>query len=596
MAKKKSPGGAITPRLKDARVLNLRQKLELMRSELDNEVNSFTAHWRDLVDHILPRRGRFSITDANKGDRRNLKILDTTPTMAARTLRAGMMSGVTSPARPWFKLDISNQSISESGPVKEWLEKTRTKIANSFLRSNLYNVLPIIYGDIGALGTGCMFVEEDFTGEVMRFYPFPIGSYRLSQNEKLQVDKFYREFRMSVRQLVDKFGRNNPEDPEYIDWSVFSQHVRNQYDRGQLESWINVAHVVMPNKDYNEKKLESKYKKYISIYYERGDMGDGNLLNSSGYNDDRYLRLKGYDYFPVLAPRWEITGEDVYGTNCPGMVSLGDCKQLQTGEKKILQALEKTINPPMTAPISLQNQKISLLPGDTTFVDVREGQQGFRPVHEINFNIQGMEAKQEQVRARIQRAFFEDLFLMLAQSDRREITAREIEERHEEKLLALGPVLEQLNQDLLDPLIEIAFDIHMRQELIDPPPEEIQGQEIKVEYISIMAQAQKLVGVGNVERLAGFVGQVAAFNPDALDKLDVDQMIDVYGDMTSAPAKVIRTDDAVAGIREQRAQQQQQMQQVEAASQAAGAAKDLSQAKLNEESALDALLEGGPGI
>lgn len=572
--------------MSDRNSYNLRQKLEILRSQLENERVTFLPQWRDLADFILPRRPRFFISDVNKGDRRNLKILDTTATMSARTMRAGMMSGVTSPARPWFRLTLSDPELSEKGDVKRWLDQVTRRMQTSFLRSNLYNVLPVVYGDLGNFGTGCMFMEEDFDGDVMRFYPFPIGSYMISQNEKLKVDTFYREFRMTVRQVVSKFGRQ-PDGS--IDWSKFSQHVKNQYDQNQLEAWVDVAHCIMPNADYDARKPLSKYKKYVSVYYERGMLGSGTIYLTD-MDNNVYLSIKGYDYFPVLAPRWEVTGEDVYGTDCPGMVALGDVKQLQTGEKRSLQAIEKMINPPMTGPTTLKNQKASILPGDITYVDVREGQQGFRAVHEVNFNLQALEMKQEQVRSRIQRAFFEDLFLMLAQSDRRQITAREIEERHEEKLLALGPVLEQLNQDLLDPLIDMAFDMHIRQGLIPPPPDELQGMDLKVEYISIMAQAQKLVGVGAVERFTGFVGQIAQVNPEVLDKIDSDQIIDVYGDITSVPSSIIRTDEAVAEIRAARAQQQQQQQQMAMMREGAGAAKDLSQAKLTDDSALSALL------
>jgi len=574
--------------MSDRNSYNLRQKLELLRSQLENERVTFLPQWRDLADFILPRRSRFFVTDTNKGDRRNLKILDSTATMAARTMRAGMMSGVTSPARPWFKLSLADPELAEQSDVKRWLDYVSNRMGTSFLRSNLYNVLPTVYGDLGNFGTGCMLIEEDFDGDIMRCYPFPIGSYMISQNEKLKVDTFYREFRMTVRQVVAKFGMM-PDGK--IDWSKFSQHVKNMYDQNLLEAWVDVAHCIMPNADYDARKPLSKFKKFISIYYERGQLGSGTVYLTD-IDNNVYLSIKGYDYFPVLAPRWEVTGEDVYGTDCPGMVALGDVKQLQTGEKRALQAIEKMINPPMTGPTSLRNSKASILPGDITYVDNRDGQSGFRAAHEINFNLQALEVKQEQVRSRIQRAFFEDLFLMLAQSDRRQITAREIEERHEEKLLALGPVLEQLNQDLLDPLIDIAFDFHVRQGLIPPPPEALQGMELKVEYISIMAQAQKLVGIGAVERFAGFVGQMAQFNPDVMDKLDMDQAIDVYGDITSVPVSIIRTDEAVAEIRATRAQAAQQQKQMEMMSQGASAARDLSQAKLTDDSALSALLSG----
>jgi hypothetical protein len=179
---------------------------------------------------------------------------------------------------------------------------------------------------------------------------------------------------------------------------------------------------------------------------------------------------------------------------------------------------------------------------------------------------------------------------MLANTDRRQITAREIEERHEEKLLALGPVLEQLNQDLLDPMTDIVFDIHVKQGLIPPPPQELQGIDLKVEYISIMAQAQKLLGVSAIERFTGFAGQVAGVDPSVLDKIKTDQILDVYADTISLPPSIVRTDEEVAEIRSQRARQQQMAQQAQMEMQAAKTAKDLSQTDLSEDKALGAML------
>lgn len=559
-----------------------RKQFEVLKAQLEGERTSFLSHWRDLADFISPRRPRFTVSDVNRGDRRNQKIHDTTATLAARTLRSGMMSGVTSPARPWFRLTTPDPDLAEFGAVKEWLHVVSQRMITVFLKSNLYNCLPIIYGDIGIFGTASMSIEEDFQ-DVVRFYPFPIGSYSIANNEKLKVDVFMRDFRMTVRQLVNRFGAN-PLKPNEIDWTRFSQHVKNLWDRAEYETWIDVTHVIKPNPEYDAKKLDSKFKKYLSCYYESGNGYD----LSAAF--DSYLSEKGYDYFPILAPRWEVTGEDVYGTDCPGMSALGDIKQLQSQEKRISQALEKMVNPPMVASPELRNQKTSLLPGDVTFIRTPDA---FRPAHEVNFRVAEVEGKQDQIRQRISRAFYEDLFLMLANSDRRQITAREIEERHEEKLLALGPVLEQLNQDLLDPLIDNTFDIMEKQGHIPPPPEEIQGMPLKVEYISIMAQAQKVVGIGGVERFSSFVGNLAiqTQNPQVLDKIDLDQVVDVYGDLTSVPPAIIRTDEAVAEIRASRAEGQKAEKMAALLQQSAGAAKDLSQASLEGDSALSRLTQ-----
>lgn len=569
-----------------------RQQFQILKAQLDAEQSSFLSHWRDLADFIFPRRPRFTVSDVNKGDRRNQKIYDSTATLAARTLRSGMMSGVTSPARPWFRLTTPDPDLAEYGSVKEWLHHVSQNMSTAFLKSNLYNCLPITYGDMGAFATGCMSIEEDFQ-DIVRFYPFPIGSYKIANNEKMKVDVFMRDFRMTVRQLINKFGPMEMNSRE-IDWSRFSEQVKQFWDRGEYETWIDVTHVIKPNPDYDPKKIQSKFKKYLSCYYEQGySGGNGSGAELLPQDFDRYLSEKGYDMFPILAPRWEVTGEDVYGTECPGMTALGDIKQLQVQEKRIAQAIEKMVNPPMTGPTSLRNSKASILPADITYVDIREGQQGFRPAHEVNFRVSELEGKQAQIRQRISRAFYEDLFLMLANSDRREITAREIEERHEEKLLALGPVLEQLNQDLLDPLIDNTFNIMLRQNRLPPPPKEIQGMDLKVEYISVMAQAQKVVGIGGVERFASFVGSIAAANPEVMDKVDMDQMVDVYGDLTSVPPSIVRTDEMVAGIRQNRANAQKQAKAAELIQQGAGAAKDLSQSNLSEDNALGALLAQG---
>lgn len=571
-----------------------RQRYELLHTQLKLERTSFESHWKDLGDYILPRRPRFSLTDVNKGDRRNRLIIDSTATLAARTLRSGMMSGVTSPARPWFRLSTPDPALAETSNVKNWLHTVSNRMSTIFLRSNLYNTLPIVYGDLGVFGTAAMSIEEDFE-DVIRTQAFPIGSYLVSKDYRGRVNTFIREFRMTVRQLVEHFGKRPPGDKRKdINWAPLSEHVKNMWDQGQVEHWVDVVHVIEPNREYDPDKGDSRYKKYSSCYYERGMSGNSTRY-IRGADEDRYLREKGYDIFPILAPRWEVTGEDVYGSSCPGMEALGDIKALQLGEKRSAQAIEKMVNPPMSAPTSMRNSKASILPGDITFVDVREGQAGFRPVHEVNARIMELEQKQEQIRNRVKRAFYEDLFLMLSTSNRRDFTAREIDERHEEKLLALGPVLEQLNQDLLDPLVDATFEIMLRQELVPPPPEEIHGQDLKVEYLSIMAQAQKLVGIAGIERFAGFAAQLIAAAPESQDKIDTDQMIDVYADMTSVPPSIVRSDDDVAAMRASRAKSAQAQNQMAMIQQSAGAAKDLSQAKVGDKNALELLAGGGGG-
>lgn len=562
--------------------LSRRHRYALLQGQLERERDSFKSHWKELSDYILPRRTRFFVTDVNKGDRRTQKIIDSTATFSARTLSSGMMSGVTSAARPWFRLTTPDPQLADNANVKEWLHDVTDRMATIFLRSNLYNALPILYGDMGVFATGAMAVFDD-PDDVIRCVSFPLGSYAIANDARGRVRVFFREFQMTVRQLVDQFGLRDRSGKHL--WNNFSPAVRSLWQTGMLESWVTVCHVIESNELYNPAMAESKYKAFASCYYEKGSQ-----QTADGW--DGLLLEEGFDEFPVLAGRWEVTGEDVYGTNSPGMTVLGDIKQLQQGEKRAGQAIDKLVNPPMTGPTALRSVSASLLPGAITFNDAnRDG--GFRPVYEINPRTAELENKQQQVRLRIQRGFYEDLFLMLAQSDRREITAREIDERHEEKLLALGPVLEQLNQDVLNPLIDRVFAIMLRRGLVPEPPQELQGQSLKVEYISIMAQAQKMVGLSSLERFASFATQMAAVNPTVMDKIDGDQLIDEYADATGVPPRIIVSDDQVAAIRAQRQKAQQAAQMAQGIQSLSAGAKNLSQADTSGKNALTDLLGTG---
>lgn len=526
----------------------------------------------------------------NRGDRRNNNIINNTAITCHRTLRAGLMAGMTSPARPWFRLIPGNLDLMNNMAVKEYLSDVTDIMLDIFLKSNLYNVLPLIYGDIGQFATSSMLVEEDFD-DVARFYSFPIGSYMIAVNHKGQVDTFCRDFRLTVKQVVDKFGRTKKEDPEFIDWNNISITVKNYWDNNMRETWVDIVHMILPNDLYGENRADAQYKKFESTYFERGVAGT-QVYDYMGPEDDRFLRVSGYDYFPVLCPRWEVSAEDAYGTSCPGMDALGDIKGLQMLEKRKLQAVDKIVNPPMQAPTSMRNSKTSILPGDVSFVDVREGQLGFRPVYETKLSISEVVESIQEHQKRIESAYFTDLFLMFANDNNPQPdTATEVNEKKQEKLLALGPVLEQLNQDLLDPLVEIVYMMGNRQNKFPPPPPQLHGVDLNIEYLSIMAQAQKTAGIAGIDRFMQSVSAQAELYPDIKDKVDIDAFVDTYGDMTSVPPQLIRSDEKVKQIRDAKAKAQQQQMQNENLQQKASAAKDLSGASLDGNNALSMLMD-----
>lgn len=532
---------------------------------LNNDRSSFEPHWRELSDFINPRGSRFLVTDVNRNDRRNSKTVDPTATLANRTLSSGMMSGITSPARPWFKLATPDPDMMDYGPVKLWLEAVQRRMNEVYNKSNLYQSLPLLYSSLGTYSTGAMAVLED-DEDVIRTMMFPIGSYYLANSARGSVDTCYRKFTMSVRQLVMEFGMSN-----------VSTSVKGMWESGSYETWIEVIHAVYPNIDRDTGKLDSKNKRVKSVYFEVG--GD----------NDKLLRESGFDEFPIMAPRWEVNGEDVYGSSCPGMIALGQVKALQLEQKRKSQLIDKATNPPMVGPTSLKNQRVSLLPGDITYIDQMTGQEGLKPAYLVNPNTADLLADIQDTRQMINSAYFVDLFMMLQNINTRSMPVEAVIEMKEEKLLMLGPVLERLNDECLNPLIDRTFSIMARKNLLPPPPDVLQGMPLKIEYISVMAQAQKSIGLSSLSSTVGFIGQLAQVKPEALDKLDTDQAIDAFAEMSGVSPTVIVPQEQVNQIREERAQQQKQQQAMAMGMAAAQGAKTLSEAQTADPSVLTAI-------
>lgn len=534
-------------------------------SALEDEFQSWRAHFDDICTHIFPRRGRFIDKDSrpNDGKKRHQEIIDGTGGRALRILAAGMQSGLTSPSRPWYKLTVADDDLEAREPVRVWLDEVTKRMNKILQRSNFYTSCHNVYYELGAYGTGCMGIDSAFD-TVIRCYPFTIGEYYLSTNYDQIADSFYRTYWATVRSMVEEFG-----------YDVCSESVQNMYTNGNGDKWIQLVRAIEPNPDTITGMEDNRLKKYVSVTFEKK-------------RSDRFLRISGYDMFPIMAPRWTVTAQDVYGIS-PGMEALGDVKMLHDMQKKSLRALEKLVDPPMNAPINLRTKGANLVPGGVNYIDIAQGQQSFTPAYQVNPDFQAIEYKIEKVQQAIREGFFADLFLMIANSPK-DMTATEVVERHEEKLLMLGPVIERIQPELLDKVIDRVFSLMLDAGLIPEPPEDLQGMPLEVQYISLLAQAQKMVGVSAIEQVAAFCGNMAATKPDVLDKFDADEALEQYADMVGVPAKIIVSDEDVVKIREAREQQRQIEQNMDRGGRLAQGAKVMSETDMDGNNALNTLM------
>ena len=532
--------------------MDKRQRLLTRKTALWTERASWDSHWREIAQYQMPRAGRFIETDANKGTKKHQSIYDNAAIFAHRTLAAGMMSGMTSPARPWFRLGLSDKDLMEFAPVRDWLYQVAEIMRAVFSASNTYNALHQCYEELGAFGTWADFVQPDFEN-VVHHYPMTVGEYALAINDKGVVDTVYRQVQMTVGQMVQQFGRDK-----------CSSAVQVMHDRGTLDAWVPIIHAVQPRAEYDKTKRDNLNMPWSSCYFE------------AGANEDKFLSEGGFKRFPALCPRWVVTGNDIYGRS-PGMDCLGDVKQLQHEQLRKAQAIDYQVNPPLQIPTQYKDQANKRLPGGVMFVDATGPGGGVRSAYEVNLRLDYLLADIQDTRERIRGAYYADLFLMMANDKRSGVTATEIAERHEEKLLMLGPVLERLQNELLSPLIDITFERMTTAGILPPPPPEIQGRELNIEFISTLAQAQRAVAAAGSDRLLGTVTTLAQLWPEVRHKIDAMQVIDDYGAMFGVNPKIVVPDEQAKAKADAEAQAAQAAQQGMAMAQAVDSAKTASE-------------------
>lgn len=542
----------------------LRERCEQRLLALKRLREDYDPECLEIARFMQPHRSRFLTSDrgaagnrnkTNRAVRRhwNNKLADTYGLKAARILTNGMTSGLTSASRPWFVLGVEDEDIKDHPGVRDWLSEVERRMYAFMARSNFYGAAKTGYSEIGLFGTeACLMMEHRERGMVCHNMTF--GEYWIATGDAREPDVLYRACPLTVREGVQMFG------------NAVSTRIRRLYDQSQYTEIVNFFQAIEPNSDFSGEFGQQPWR---SVYWDADDQ------------KTKTLSVKGFMDQPFWAARWDVASGETYGTS-PGMEALPAVRELQLQAKRRNQLVDKLVNPEMVAPTSVR------LTGQAGRIVTGPG------VTKENFIVpyvppyQAVEALREE-RMKLEREIdaltYAELFNAITNMQGiQPRTVEEIAARNEEKLTQLGPVIERVSNEKLRPIVERVYGIMLRGGLLPPPPEEMSERSIKIEFVSILTQMQRMVGIGSLERTAAFVGNLGAQFPNANDKLDVDELIDDYADRAGAPARIIRSGDEVEKDRKARAQQQQMAQMAEmapAVRDGAEAARLLSEADAN---------------
>jgi hypothetical protein len=502
-------------------------------AQLEARRAPWESAWWDITDQIIPYRVVRTPSQINRGDKLEGKIINTTPSMALRTLAAGMMAGITSPARKWFNLTTVAPKLAKVKKVKLYLDECQQRLETLFHTSNFYKALSNgLYLDLGGIGTAFMLEEEIEPGRV-NFDALPIGQYYLDVDHEGRVDTCYRKLSFTTRQMVQKFGLEK-----------VSQHVKAAWNASNYSQSFVVVQGIQPNDEFNYGAYGRQGMKFASCW-----------LELDGGNDSNMLREEGFYEFPGLAPRWSVRPGDVYGRG-PGWDVRADCKELQHHEARKIELIDKLSRPPLVVRGNVRNP--SLLPGDYTRAG--KGQEAdIKPIMEVKPEaLNALKVHIEEIEYRIQVGMHADLWRRIIDDDRKQrATATEIEAARQEIMLMLGPTLENVNNDLLDPVVERSLGILERADMLPLAPEELEGQPVKAQFISILHQAQQTTGLASVRGFIADVGNIAQLRADAIDNINADELVGEMAEIYGINPAAVLSKKEVEKVRAEKAKAEQ---------------------------------------
>ena len=556
------------------------------KASLEAVRNEFESLWKDLRLYFEPNFGKALVAtdarDSQAAKRDDEKILNSEPRLCVQRYGAGMQSGITNKAQPWLSIvpKLISEEEARDPELNEWCNTVTSEILSSLERANFYRTMQLVYPHAALFGTSCILVLRGEDRGDVHFYLIDEGDYWIAEDRYRNATTLMRRVSMTLGQASEEFLNSNlPET-----W-------RTKIRDGKLEERVEVWNLICPN-DGNERfKDVDRSRPYVSVYW----------IENENNENHGILDISSFSYKPFAVLRQMDSGA-AYGKGL-GEMSLPDCKELQMLEQYLLRMIANEAEPSMIAPSSMKGQPINMFPGGVTYYDgiMSSGAAPVGRLFQTQEGIDKVDVKIQDIAARIAKIWYNDLFAMMLQvnaTNKGQKTATEVSELSGEKVTLLGPVLTQMDE-FLTSVIDGVFTILLEDGVVgDPPAVLLQGDaDISVEYTStIHAEMKAALKMRAINVLIEMCSMLAQPKPDTLDKIDADKIVDEVCRVYPGAAAYIKDAAEVAKIRDARTRQQQEAvanaQLVEIMKNAGANAKNLSEARVGNGNALDAITGG----
>ena len=504
---------------------------------LDSDRGNWRNQWEDVARYCAPRR-MGALGPRVDGDRRvSPQIYNPIGIQCVQTLAAAMHGMLMNPATNWLNIRMTDEKLDEKENVKAWTNGISKGISNALASPHtaFHSQANQLLEDMSALGTGVMYVGQQKRGHLF-VRTYPIFECCIAENEYGFVDTVMRDSMYTVRQMVDIWGRK------------VSPRIMALYDKSEYDQRHKVINVCTPRKDY-ERDSSNKTPQHmpIAICY----------IEEEGCST---LEESGSEEMPYVCPRWWVISGEVHGRS-PAMTALPQVKVSNAATRTVMRAAEKAVDPPLTVPHENLVGPVRQYAGSLTYLR-NKAEIGQMPTSaQLPYAAEYIQQLDNAIRT----TMFVDQVQFVGDF---KMTATEVIQRQTERMRLLGPVLGRLENEFLNPLIERVFGIMNRNRAFDQPPQEIQDADMRIEYSSPLARAQKSQIAQGFQQVIGILEPLAKLGPEVAQQLfapiDMSKVTPMLFDWFGVDVAMLKSDDAQQGQAQQQNMQKMLMQMLPA--------------------------------
>jgi hypothetical protein len=510
---------------------------------------------QDIANYVMPRKSQITSTKTEGVEGFTSDLYNQEAIRCNGILASGQMHWLMEGR--WFEFKPIRDDADDE--AKTWYQKCTERMYQLFDASNLYTEAHEMFLDRGACPSAALYVEEG-KKSLFNFKAHRWGTYSIEEDSEGLVDTVFCEYKMTARQMVQKFGLDN-----------VGKLIREAYEADggkQQDQEFDYIHAIYPREERDMGKLDGSNKPIASVYI--------------AVKDKHLIQEGGYDEMPTFVTRFLKWGDSAYGY-CPAIDALPTIRQLNFIEQQMDALAELKAFPRFLYPADMEGDIDMRANGGTPFDPNRAdsiprtwGTEG-----EYNIGLERVEKKEELIR----KAYLVDLFQMLQQIDGGKMTAYEVAQRVAEKIPNFSPTFKRLVPELLRPMLLRCFAIAFRAGEFEEPPQSVMvpnddgTASLAVPKVALTSKlALTIKGDENNAflNLMQIWGSIAEMRPDVLDNIDFDKAFRGSAENFGIPADWKTSVEDRDAQREARAKQQQMAQAAELAQAGAKAAKDLA--------------------